>query len=312
MILTVTLNPAVDISYPLDTLVIDDVNRVTQVSKTAGGKGLNVSRVLHLMNQELLATGIVGGHIGNFIKQKLDEDHIQHAFFEIKQESRNAIAILHDGGQQTEILEAGPTISQADSQAYLAFYETLLPRVNTVTLSGSLPGGLSNDYYAKMVTMARDAGVNTILDTSGVSLAASLAAPVKPTLIKPNETEIAQLIGHSVDVNHLAAIKHSLQEAVFEDVEWLVVSLGAAGAFAKHNNRFYRVTIPKIHVENPVGSGDATLAGLAMGIDANASDEIILKTGMTTGMLNTMEKQTGFVNPELFETYFEQVIVEEV
>lgn len=312
MILTVTLNPAVDISYALDTLVIDDVNRVTQVCKTAGGKGLNVSRVLHLMNQELLATGIVGGHIGNFIKQKLDEDHIQHAFFEIKQESRNAIAILHDGGQQTEILEAGPTISQADAQAFLAFYETLLPRVNTVTLSGSLPGGLSNDYYAKMVTMARDAGVNAILDTSGVSLAASLAAPVKPTLIKPNETEIAQLIGHSVDVNHLAAVKHSLQEAVFEDVEWLVVSLGAAGAFAKHNNRFYRVTIPKIHVENPVGSGDATLAGLAMGIDANASDEIILKTGMTTGMLNTMGKQTGFVNPELFETYFEQVIVEEV
>ncbi|WP_436667462.1 tagatose-6-phosphate kinase [Latilactobacillus sakei] len=312
MILTVTLNPAVDISYPLKNLAIDDVNRVTQVSKTAGGKGLNVSRVLKLLKQQLLATGIVGGHIGNFIKQKLDEDHIQHQFFEINQESRNAIAILHDGGQQTEILEAGPTISQDDAQAFLAFYEALLPRVNTVTLSGSLPGGLSNDYYAKMVTMARDAGVSAILDTSGTSLAASLAAPVKPTLIKPNETEIAQLLGHTIDINHLATLKHSLQSPVFEGVEWLVVSMGAAGAFAKHNNRFYRVTIPKIHVENPVGSGDATLAGLAMGIDANASDEIILKTGMTTGMLNTMEKQTGFVNPELFETYFDQVVVEEV
>lgn len=312
MILTVTLNPAVDISYPLDTLVIDDVNRVTQVSKTAGGKGLNVSRVLHLMDQELLASGIVGGHIGNFIKQKLDEDHIQHRFFEINQESRNAIAILHDDGQQTEILEAGPTISQDDAQAFLAFYSALLPQVNTVTLSGSLPGGLSNDYYAKLVTLARDTGVNAILDTSGASLAASLAAPVKPTLIKPNETEIAQLLGYTVDVNHLETLKHSLQSPVFEGVEWLVVSMGAAGAFAKHNDRFYRVTIPKIHVENPVGSGDATLAGLAMGIDVNASDEIILKTGMTTGMLNTMEKQTGFVNPELFETYFEQVEVEEV
>lgn len=312
MILTVTLNPAVDISYPLDALVIDDVNRVTQVSKTAGGKGLNVSRVLHLMDQELLASGIVGGHIGNFIKQKLDEDHIQHRFFEINQESRNAIAILHDDGQQTEILEAGPTISQDDAQAFLAFYSALLPQVNTVTLSGSLPGGLSNDYYAKLVTLARDTGVNAILDTSGASLAASLAAPVKPTLIKPNETEIAQLLGYTVDVNHLETLKHSLQSPVFEGVEWLVVSMGAAGAFAKHNDRFYRVTIPKIHVENPVGSGDATLAGLAMGIDVNASDEIILKTGMTTGMLNTMEKQTGFVNPELFETYLEQVEVEEV
>lgn len=312
MILTVTLNPAVDISYPLDTLVIDDVNRVTQVSKTAGGKGLNVSRVLHLMDQELLATGIVGGHIGNFIKQKLDEDHVQHRFFEIDQESRNAIAILHDGGQQTEILEAGPTISQDDAQAFLAFYSALLPQVNTVTLSGSLPGGLSNDYYAKLVTLARDAGVNAILDTSGASLAASLAAPVKPTLIKPNETEIAQLLKRPIDVTDIEGLKAALQAPVFDGVEWLVVSMGAAGAFAKHNDRFYRVTIPKIHVENPVGSGDATLAGLAMGIDANASDEIILKTGMTTGMLNTMEKQTGFVNPELFNTYFEQVMVEVV
>lgn len=312
MILTVTLNPAVDISYPLDTLVIDDVNRVTQVSKTAGGKGLNVSRVLHLMDQELLATGIVGGHIGNFIKQKLDEDHIQHRFFEIDQESRNAIAILHDDGQQTEILEAGPTISQDDEQDFLAFYSALLPQVNTVTLSGSLPGGLSNDYYAKLVTLARDAGVNAILDTSGASLAASLAAPVKPTLIKPNETEIAQLLKRPIDVTDIEGLKAALQEPIFEGVEWLVVSMGAAGAFAKHNDRFYRVTIPKIHVENPVGSGDATLAGLAMGIDVNASDEIILKTGMTTGMLNTMEKQTGFVNPKLFETYFEQVVVEEV
>lgn len=312
MILTVTLNPAVDISYPLETLVIDDVNRVTQVSKTAGGKGLNVSRVLQLMDQKLLATGIVGGNIGRFIKQKLDKDQIKHHFFEIDQESRNAIAILHDGGQQTEILEAGPTISEQDAQAFMTFYADLLKRVSTVTLSGSLPKGLGTDYYARMVEMAHQAGVNAILDTSGASLEASLNAPVKPTLIKPNETEIAQLLQASVDVQDIDRLKMALQAPIFDGVEWIVVSMGAAGAFAKHHDHFYRVTIPKIHVENPVGSGDATLAGLAMAIDDQAADDVILKTGMTTGMLNTMEKQTGFVTPSLFETYFDQVVVTEV
>ena len=298
MILTVTLNPAVDISYPLETLVIDDVNRVTQVSKTAGGKGLNVSRVLQLMDQKLLATGIVGGNIGRFIKQKLDKDQIKHHFFEIDQESRNAIAILHDGGQQTEILEAGPTISEQDAQAFMTFYADLLKRVSTVTLSGSLPKGLGTDYYARMVEMAHQAGVNAILDTSGAS--------------KPNETEIAQLLQASVDVQDIGRLKMALQAPIFDGVEWIVVSMGAAGAFAKHHDYFYRVTIPKIHVENPVGSGDATLAGLAMAIDDQAADDVILKTGMTTGMLNTMEKQTGFVTPSLFETYFDQVVVTEV
>ncbi|KRL58689.1 tagatose-6-phosphate kinase [Latilactobacillus fuchuensis] len=312
MILTVTLNPAVDISYPLQTLVIDDVNRVSDVSKTAGGKGLNVSRVLHLMQQPLLATGIVGGHIGNFIKQKLDDDQIQHEFFEIQQESRNAIAILHDDGCQTEILEAGPTISADDAQAFMQFYGQLLTKVSTVTLSGSLPKGLGADYYAKMVEMAGNAGVKAILDTSGASLLASLKATVKPTLIKPNETEIAQLLDQPIDVTDIDGLKTALQAPIFAGVEWIVVSMGAAGAFAKHNDHFYRVSIPKIHVENPVGSGDSTLAGLAMAIDTNESDEVILKTGMTTGMLNTMEKQTGFVNPELFKPYFAKVTFKEV
>lgn len=307
MILTVTLNPAVDISYPLSTLVIDDVNRVSHVSKTAGGKGLNVSRVLNLLEQPLIASGIVGGHIGQFIKQKLDADQINHTFYEIAQESRNAIAILHDDGQQTEILEAGPTISSEEALAFLTFYATLLKQVSTVTLSGSLPQGLAVDYYAKLVAMAEKAGVKAILDTSGASLEASLQAAVKPTLIKPNETEIAQLLNAPVDVTDLGRLKTALQAPIFNGVEWIVVSMGAAGAFAKHGTHFYRVSIPKIKVANPVGSGDATLAGLAMAIDADASDEVILKTGMTTGMLNTMEKQTGFVNPALFDQYFEKV-----
>jgi len=126
MILTVTMNPSIDMSYPIDHLKIDDVNRVTDVDKTAGGKGLNVARVIALMEQPVMATGMIGGHFGEYIKDQLTKDHIEHNFFQINQESRNSIAILHDGGDQTELLESGPTISESDAARFKTFFEQLV------------------------------------------------------------------------------------------------------------------------------------------------------------------------------------------
>lgn len=103
MILTVTMNPSIDISYPLETLHLDTVNRVDKVSKTAGGKGLNVTRVLAEIGDPVSATGLIGGSTGQFILDHLDQE-IGKEFFEIQGETRNCIAILHEG-QQTEILK---------------------------------------------------------------------------------------------------------------------------------------------------------------------------------------------------------------
>lgn len=117
MILTLTLNPSVDISYPLDELHIDTVNRIQNVSKTAGGKGLNVTRVLSQLNEQVVATGFLGGKIGDFIAEKLNHNQVKHSFFKIKGETRNCIAILHNGNQ-TEILEQGPTITVDESTGF--------------------------------------------------------------------------------------------------------------------------------------------------------------------------------------------------
>ncbi|KRO15586.1 hexose kinase [Lacticaseibacillus saniviri] len=312
MILTVTMNPSIDMAYTLDTLAIDTVNRTADVRKTAGGKGLNVSRVLHLMKHDLTATGVLGGYFGQYIEAQLDRDGIGHSFTHIDQESRNSIAILHDGGDQTEILEAGPTLSEADADAFMAHFDDLLDQTTLVTISGSLPGGLASDFYAKMVAHAKAKHVDVLLDSSGASLKAGLDAPDKPLLIKPNEDELGALLNTTVDKHDLTALRQHLSDAVFDGVAWIVVSLGAAGAFVKHLDRFYQVTIPKINVVNPVGSGDSTLAGLALALDNHASDDVVMKTAMTTGMLNTMEAETGFVNPALFDTYFNQVTVKEV
>lgn len=305
-ILAVTMNPSVDISYPLDTLKINKVNRVTEVTKTAGGKGLNVTRVLHQLKTPVIASGILGGTIGQFIENKLDETKIKHAFMPINQESRNCIAILHDDMQQTEILEKGPVLTQRDEDKFLIHFENSLADVSVVTISGSLPKGLSDNLYEKMIAIASTKEIPVILDSSGEPLRVSLVGKHKPFLIKPNQEEIAQLIEQPI--NDLAELQEILsQYSIFEGVEWVVVSLGADGALIKHNNDFFRLTLPKITVVNPVGSGDSTVAGLASAIASGANAFEIMKTGMTTGMLNTMEKQTGFINKALFNEYYNQV-----
>ncbi len=124
MILTVTLNPSIDISYPLDELTLDTVNRVSEVKKTAGGKGLNVTRVLSEIGDNVTATGFIGGKLGDFLTSRLDQNGIQHRFFKIHGETRNCIAILHEG-LQTEVLEAGPMIDQDEADGFLNHFRYL-------------------------------------------------------------------------------------------------------------------------------------------------------------------------------------------
>lgn len=310
-ILAITLNPSVDISYPLDHLAIDTVNRVSNVSKTAGGKGLNVARVLHEMGTPVINSGILGGTIGRFIQNQLTANGIKHDFMTIDQESRNCIAILHDDSQQTEILEAGPTLGAQEAADYEAHFKAQLTDVKLITISGSLPKGLAVDTYARLIEIADEKGIPVILDSSGESLKAALNGQVKPYLIKPNQEEIAQLIGK--EVTDLTQLQTALtQEAIFKGVDWIVVSLGADGAFVKHDADFYQVTIPKINVVNPVGSGDSTVAGLASAIFNAGNVDRIMKTAMTTGMLNTMEQQTGHVNMTLFDQYYNKVVVKKI
>src|SRR5690625_1185016 len=118
MILTTTLNPAVDISYKLDHFSMDTVNRVKDVSKTAGGKGINVARVLKQLGENVAATGFLGGSLGTFIRSQIESLSIADYFVEIDGETRNCVAVLHEG-KQTEILESGPVISEGEAALFL-------------------------------------------------------------------------------------------------------------------------------------------------------------------------------------------------
>ncbi|MGX7418044.1 hexose kinase [Carnobacterium gallinarum] len=309
MILTITMNPSVDISYPLEKFVLNDVNRVTDTRKTAGGKGLNVARVIKLLDYPVGLSGILGGTIGEFIENELEKIDIPSHFLKISQESRNCIAILHDG-QQTEILESGPTLSEQEATDFLTKFTHLLKEetVEMITVSGSLPTGLNSALYQQLVAIAQGEDVPILLDCSGEPLEKILLNSEKPTLIKPNQSELSQLMGRTLsdDPKELQAV---LSESLFAGIPWIVVSLGAAGAFVKYEETFYQVEIPKITAVNPVGSGDATVAGLAVALAKQEDPISVIKTAMTTGILNTLEVETGSIDGTQFNDYFAQVKV---
>jgi tagatose 6-phosphate kinase len=180
-----------------------------------------------------------------------------------------------------------------------------------VTISGSLPSGLPNDYYEKLIQLASDEGVAVVLDCSGAPLETVLKSSAKPTAIKPNNEELSQLLGKEV-TKDIEELKDVLKESLFSGIEWIVVSLGRNGAFAKHGDVFYKVDIPDIPVVNPVGSGDSTVAGIASALNSKKSDADLLKHAMTLGMLNAQETMTGHVNMTNYETLNSQIGVKEV
>lgn len=309
MILTVTMNPSIDISYPLDELKIDTVNRVIDVTKTAGGKGLNVTRVLSEFGDSVIATGLVGGKLGEFLVENID-GKVNKCFFSIQGETRNCIAILH-GDNQTEILEKGPEVFEQEGKDFLVHFQNLLNSVEVVAISGSLPSGLPVNYYAHLVQLANQASKPVILDCSGSALQAVLESSHKPTVIKPNNEELSQLLGREVSED-LDELKEVLKNPLFSGVEWIIVSLGANGSFAKHGDFFYKVDIPKIQVVNPVGSGDSTVAGISSGLLHKDSDTNLLIKANVLGMLNAQEKITGHVNMANYQALYDQIIVKEV
>lgn len=310
MILTITMNPSVDIAYSIKQLNMDTVNRTDRVIKTPGGKGLNVTRVLAQLGDNVQATGLLGGELGAFLEAGLDKLNIKHSFYKIAGETRNCIAILHEG-KQTEILEQGPEIYENEAEEFLSHFKTLLPSKGVVVISGSIPKGIAPDYYSKLVAICEAASIPVVVDCSGIALEKVLEGSHKPTVIKPNVEELSQLlrIGVSGDTEELKSV---LMDKRFKGVEWVIVSLGAKGVFAKHRDKFYKVNIPKIEVVNPVGSGDSAVAGIAFSLEIGVDDKELLKTASVLGMLNAKELLTGYVNLSNFEELNNQIEIVEV
>lgn len=294
MILTITLNPSVDIRYKLDPFHLGQVNRVQDISKTAGGKGLNVTRVLHQLNVEVAASGFLGGSLGDFIRKQIGELGVRDFFIPINGETRNCIAMIHDG-KQTEILENGPLITEQEAGIFLTTFAKQVEQADMVTISGSLPRGLPVIFYQNMLNIAAEHETPVLLDTNGSLLRDTLQGTSKPWMIKPNQDELADVLGKSLTGD--AELKEALKQSIFADIPLVVVTLGASGAMVKYGEKLYRAQAPTIDAVNPVGSGDSVVAGFAAGLARGLKAEEGIQFGLSMGVLNAMEEKTGHINP---------------
>ncbi|MEG0720398.1 MAG: 1-phosphofructokinase [Lachnospiraceae bacterium] len=309
MILTVTLNAAIDKRYVVNHFKQGEVNRVLSCTYTPGGKGLNVSKPAVIAGAQVVATGFVGGHAGNYIEDSVSAFGVEPMFYRLQEESRSCINIWNDTTQQqTEFLEPGFTVTQEEFAAFQEKFASLVQKANVVVISGSVPKGLSLTAYQSLVTMVKAAGKKVILDTSGELLSKGIEA--KPTMIKPNIDEIRMLTGKHCDARE--ELVEAAEEIYERGVEIVAISLGAEGSLVVCGEGIYQAKVPKIKAVNTVGCGDAMIAGFAIGLEENLSMEEILKKASAISAAAALREETGFFRMEDMEKMMKKIVITKI
>ncbi|MFC9633242.1 1-phosphofructokinase family hexose kinase [Streptomyces mirabilis] len=259
MILTVTLNTALDITYRVRSLRPHTAHRVTEVTERPGGKGLNVARVLAALGHEVTVTGFTGGATGRALRGQLaDTPGVVDALIPVAGSTRRTIAVVDTTtGDSTQLNEPGPEITPAEWAAFQEAYEVLLRSASAVALCGSLPPGVPVGAYAGLIRAARAAAVPVLLDTSGEPLRRGVAA--RPDIVKPNADELAELTGSHEPLR-------ATQDARRRGAHAAVTSLGAQGLLALTPEGRWRAVPPAPEHGNPTGAGDSAVAGLLSGL----------------------------------------------
>ncbi|MEW1903682.1 1-phosphofructokinase family hexose kinase [Streptomyces sp. NPDC056508] len=258
MIVTVTLNTALDLTYRVPALTPYASHRVTQVIERPGGKGLNVARVLAALGYETVATGFAGGATGAVLRDGLAATPVRDELVETAGSTRRTVAVVDAaGGDTTQLNEPGPAVTAAEWDAFRARFAALLDGAAAVALCGSLPPGIHVGAYAELVRLARAAAVPVLLDTSGEPLRRGIAA--RPDLVKPNADELARLTGAREP-------RRATLDARRRGAHAVVSSLGPEGLLAATPEGLWRAAPPAPVRGNPTGAGDSAVAGLLSGL----------------------------------------------
>ena len=308
MILTVTLNPSIDKLYLMESVHPETVMRVKEVHNTAGGKGLNVSRVTAKLGEPVTAMGFTGGFNGQYLESLLSSPLVRCAFTRVSGETRSCINCWDlSRGLSTEYLEPGEPVATEDVARFLSDFIAALPEADVVTISGSLPKGVPDDLYCELIRRCRAAGVPVLVDTSGSRLVS--AAAEKPTLIKPNMDEIVQLTGKSFtdEAGAVEALKR-LYEGGISNV---VLSMGAEGALLACREGVFRGRPPKITPKNTVGCGDSMLAGFAVALARRLPAAEAFRMALAVSAASALSLLTGDFDAADYERLYPLVSVEQ-
>jgi 1-phosphofructokinase family hexose kinase len=276
VIYTLTLNPALDREYQVPALAFGEVLRAVAVREDLGGKGFNVSRALLALGAPSVAVGFVGGHAGRRIADGLAALGVATDFVALEgRETRTNVTVVAPD-RHVKVNEPGPPVGPDEEERLISRVRALARAGDWWVLSGSLPPGARPGLYGELVRIVEGAGARALLDTSGPPLAAGCAAA--PFLVKPNAAEARELTGLAAAApEELAAAIRRLGPA------HALVTLGEAGALLTDGARTWRAAPPAIAERNPIGAGDALLAGLVLGLSRGLALAEALRWGVAAG-----------------------------
>lgn len=300
MILTVTMNAALDRTVAVPRFRLGNRHRVVESSRAPGGKGVNVARALKALGEPVIATGLAGGPTGSRIRELLSSEEVMHDFVEVAGDSRTNYSVVDPTtGQQTEINQRGPQVSGAEIERFVDRLLYLAGGCTWCVLAGSLPPGVPPDLYARLISELHAAGVPVILDAEGEPMQIGLRA--QPDLVAPNSTEAEEAVGY----------EFSEPDDLVEGLRGLV-EMGAGEAYVTSGQgcmalapaqpggqrRFYEASIEQLEAVAATGSGDAFLAGLLSSRRAGRSVEESLAFAVACGAESTQHLGAGALDPE--------------
>ncbi len=287
VIVTVTLNPAVDKTCTAARLLPGQVNRMESVKNIAGGKGINVSKVLRQYGYPVRALGFLGGYTGRFIEECADRLGIECCFTHTAGETRCSTNILSSDGYVTEVLEPGPRISEKEYRQFLERYRKEIADAELVILSGSAPEGVPTSVYGELTALARKQGKKVLLDTSGAFLKEGAAAV--PFMVKPNRKELEVLAD-----GKLKSLEDIIDAARFlnrQGISHVLVSMGEKGLLYGVPGEVLYARAPKVKAVNTVGCGDSAVAAFAMAYESGMDRQELLRycAGISAANACTLE-----------------------
>jgi len=309
MILTVTLNPAIDRTVYVDNFKTGELNRVIASRTDPGGKGINVSKALCSYGVEQTATGIIGGMNGKQLMSLLERYDFRKDFLMISGETRVNLKINDiKTGLVTEVNESGPVVSEEDAEAFVNLLCKHLKNCELLILSGSLPAGLPAGFYARCIELASDMRVPSILDADGEAF--SLGCRALPFAIKPNLCEFERLTGKSFS-NH-GEIKEEIKSLNDAGIKLILVSLGREGSILGYRNRTYHALPLPVKVRSTVGSGDSMVAALAYCILNGFSPEDIAGITSAAGSLTAALEGSDMSEWNNIKQVYKKVVIREI
>jgi 1-phosphofructokinase/tagatose 6-phosphate kinase len=297
MIITVTLNAALDKTLEVPNFRPGRRHRTVDQTTMPGGKGVNVARAIKRLGQPVIATGLAGGATGTRIVEALTDEAILNGFMRIREESRtNTVVIDPTTGSHTEVNERGPSVSTQELELFREKLIYLCQGASLCVFAGSLPRGVEPDAYAGLIREVKKLGVTTVIDTEGEPL--RLAVRAEPDVVSPNELEAEELVGHEFnDVDDRAqAVVEMGRLGAGEAI--MTVPDGCYGHVLEDGiPTLYRVRVEEQEARSTVGSGDAFLAGYVAARYSGKTPVECLRFGVACGAESTQHFGAGIVEP---------------